>query len=134
MNEHGFIDAVHRRLPADPSFMKWKIHDSFAGGKPDAYYCGPLNDLWVEYKFIELPKRVTTQIYPDLSELQIDWLRFLDACRRPVWVVVGSPKLAGIFSVQEALDGFTKPQYLGRAVSFKDLASRITEHCGVFSG
>lgn len=100
------------------------------GGPPDAYYCGKKNDLWVEYKFIELPKRVTTQIYPNLSELQIEWLRTLDNCKRPVWVVVGSPKLAGIFSVQEALDGFTKPQYLGRAISFKDLAQAIGEHCG----
>lgn len=37
------------------------------------WYSGPKADLWVEYKFIVLPKRDTTIIKPDLSALQLEW-------------------------------------------------------------
>lgn len=130
MNEHSFIDAVHRLLPAEP-LLKWKINDPYTGGKPDCYYCGPSDDLWIEYKFVQLPKRASTRVQIDLSALQADWLSHLDLCGQTAWVVVGSPKRAVVLSIQEALSGLTKAQYEARMITFKDLASRIKDHCGV---
>jgi len=130
VNEHSFIDAVHRLLPTDP-FIKWKIHDIYTGGKPDAYYCGPASDLWIEYKYLPaLPKRPTTAIKIDISLIQIDWLSRLAAFGRPVWVVVGSPKQAVILTIEEALGPITQAEYLRRAITFRELGSRIKEHCG----
>ena len=130
MDEHSFIRAVHKLLPADPLLLTWKINDQFTGGKPDCYYCGTREDLWVEYKFIKaLPKRDKTKITIDLSQLQIDWLSFLDRCNRSVWVVVGAPKQAVILSIKETLDGVTCAQFKARALTFKELGSRIKEHC-----
>jgi hypothetical protein len=130
VNEHSFIDAVHRHLPAEPVLLLWKINDQYTGGKPDCYYCGSLSDLWIEYKFVKaLPKRDKTKITIDLSQLQIDWLSFLDRCSRPVWVVVGAPKQAVVLSIKEALDGVTCAQFKARAITFKELGSRIKEHC-----
>ena len=33
MNEHSFIRAIHKSLPAE--VYRWKIHDTFTGGVPD---------------------------------------------------------------------------------------------------
>lgn len=130
MNEHSFIDAVHKHVPATPTFLRWKVADQFTGGKPDCYYCGTRSDLWIEYKFIKaLPKRDKTKITIDLSQLQIDWLSHLDRCNRPVWVIVGAPKQAVILSIKETLDGVTCAQFKARALTFKELGSRIKEHC-----
>ena len=118
-------------LPTEPFLKKWKINDPYTGGKPDAYYCGPANDLWIEYKFIPaLPKRPTTNINIGLSALQIDWLRCLTGFKRPVWVVVGAPKQAVILTIDEALDGITQAQFIRRALTFRELGSKIKEHCG----
>ena len=80
MNEHSF-----RKSFENPAFKKainwsWKIHDSFAGGVPDSYVEGSKSDLWIEYKWCNLPKRDTTLIdlsNPNqyLSKLQQEWLR-----------------------------------------------------------
>jgi hypothetical protein len=72
MNEHGFIKSVHRHLPADT--FRWKIHDTFTGGVPDAMYAGPASILFVEYKYLKLPKKETTVIKTGLSALQLQWL------------------------------------------------------------
>lgn len=73
MNEHSFVKAIHRKL--SPDVYKWKIHDTYTGGVPDAMYAGPAGVLFVEYKYVkQLPKRNDTIIRHSLSKLQADWL------------------------------------------------------------
>lgn len=131
MDEHGFIRAVHRLLPADPRFRVWKINTAYTGGKPDCHYCGPKSDLWVEYKYLKrLPVRDNTGVAIDLSELQKDELQFLADSGRPVWVVVGSPKTAVVLSVYEALAGINTGEYKTRCLPYSRVAELIAEKCG----
>ena len=90
MNEHSFVKAVHRKLP--PEVYKWKIHDTYTGGVPDAMYAGPAGLLFVEYKYLKsLPKKPSTPIKTGLSELQINWLERMFLYNVIVVVIIGSP-------------------------------------------
>ena len=73
MNEHGFVRSVHRQL--SPDVFVWKINDKYAGGVPDAFYAGPARCLFIEYKYVKLPKRDTTLVKTSLSEQQKLWLQ-----------------------------------------------------------
>ena len=73
-----------------------KINMPFIGGLPDVWYSGDKDDLWVEYKFLVVPKRDDSPIHIDLSPLQQRWLgyRFLEG--RNVAVIAGC-KEGGVF-------------------------------------
>lgn len=88
--ESQFIKSVHRYIPAGVYWMK--NHNQYNGGIPDVWYSGNRADLWVEYKFIEVPKRGETIIDLSglLSALQQDWLAARYAEGRNVAVIVGS--------------------------------------------
>lgn len=85
--ENTFIASVHKHLPESVYWMK--NHNEYNGGIADVWYDGPCGDLWVEYKFIVLPKRSTTLVPVDLSDLQAEWLRDRKFNGRNVAVVVG---------------------------------------------
>jgi hypothetical protein len=73
MNEHSFVRSIHNAL--SPDVYKWKIHDTYTGGVPDAMYAGPAGVLFVEYKYVKsLPKKDDTIIRHSLSPLQEQWL------------------------------------------------------------
>jgi len=100
MTEHTYIRSVHTQLKniRDLELTDvWKINDNWKGGCADAMYDGPANDLWVEYKFIKIPKRPTTLCIPALSEQQNEWLTNRYNNGRNVAVIVGSNKGAHIF-------------------------------------
>lgn len=61
----------------------------YNSGQPDVWYSGHKADLWVEYKFVVLPKRDDTPIVINLSELQKAWLRHRHDEGRSVGVMVG---------------------------------------------
>lgn len=93
--ENDFITSVHRHLPA--SLYRMKNHNQYNGGIADVWYSGN-KDLWVEYKFITVPKRPDTVI--DLiskppkgdsiiSTLQKEWLESRHAEGRAVGVIIG---------------------------------------------
>ena len=88
MNEYGFIKSVHSYLP--PELFKWKIHDTFAGGVPDAFYAGPSGILFAEYKYVkQVPKRDSSVLKTSLSVQQKLWLdRMVDFNQRAV-VIIG---------------------------------------------
>lgn len=97
MNEHSFVKAVHRKLP--PEVYKWKIHDTYTGGVPDAMYAGPAGLLFVEYKYLKsLPKKPTTPIRTGLSELQIIWLERMILYNVLVVAIIGSPSGAVVLT------------------------------------
>lgn len=85
--ENTFIASVHRHLPTGLYHMK--NHNQYNGGIPDVWYSGPAGDLWIEYKFVALPKRDNTIISIELSELQKNWLRARHTEGRTVGVIVG---------------------------------------------
>lgn len=70
--ETTFIQALHKVLPEH--VYREKMNNPYRGGTPDCYYEHRRN-LWVEYKFVILPKRDDTFIACFTSELQRDWLR-----------------------------------------------------------
>ncbi|WP_025915467.1 hypothetical protein [Herminiimonas sp. CN] len=68
--ETTFYAGVHKHLPAD--LHREKMHNPYRGGTWDFWFSG-LADLWVEYKFVVLPKRDSTPVDVTLSDLQKDW-------------------------------------------------------------
>lgn len=84
--ESSFIASVHKHLVA-PVYAE-KMYNPLRGGTPDVYYEGGRH-LWVEYKFITLPKRDSTMIVPELSELQQLWLGRAHAGTGRAKVIVG---------------------------------------------
>ena len=88
MNEHGFVKSITRKLPKE--IYVWKIQAMMNNGLPDLYFSGIAGDLWLEVKFIKLPKRDTTLIKPGLSELQLNWLTKRYKEGRSVALLIGS--------------------------------------------
>lgn len=119
MNEHGFVQAVHRRLP--PAVYKLKLNVRYNNGVPDAWYSGPAGDVWVEYKYRkDTPKRAFTV---SLSKLQLNWLTAREAEGRNVVVVVGSPGGALILRPSQCQD---KIQVFDSFLTTDGVASWIT--------
>ena len=91
--ETTFIGSVHKHLPA--SLYRIKNNNIFNAGQADCWYSGSKADLWIEYKFIVVPKRGDTVIdliggkNPDISYLQQEWLTSRHAEGRSVGVIVG---------------------------------------------
>ena len=127
MNEHGFIKAVHRHL--SPESYRWKIHDTYTGGVPDAFYCGPAGSLWVEYKYIKLPKRKTTVVTFGLSELQQIWLTKVAYFGQTTILAVGWEQSAQVFYGPHIQKTATQDELVQNSLIFKELAALITQHC-----
>ncbi len=92
--ENNFIGSVHKHLPM--KLYRMKNHNQYNGGIADVWYSGKGRDLWIEYKFIEVPKRPDTTIdlvsgkSPEISALQQEWLRARHEEGRNVGVIIGS--------------------------------------------
>lgn len=85
--ENTFIASIHRLLPVE--VYRQKNHNPYNSGIPDCWYSGVGGDLWVEYKFVDLPKRGISPVPINLSELQKSWIRRRYAEGRNVGVIVG---------------------------------------------
>jgi hypothetical protein len=85
--ENVFISSVHNHLP--PKLHREKMANPYRGGTPDVWYSGDKADLWVEYKFVILPKRADTVIDVELSPLQWEWITRRHLEGRHVAVIVG---------------------------------------------
>jgi len=127
MNEHGFVRSVHRQL--SPDIFVWKINDTYAGGVPDAFYAGPARCLFVEYKYIKLPKRPTTLIRTGLSEQQKLWLNRMFNLGKPVAVVLGSDQGNIILTNSQWSNSLTADCFKQQAISTKAVASWIESIC-----
>lgn len=125
--ENTFIGSVHKHLPVGLYHMK--NHNIYNGGIFDCWYSGA-RDLWVEYKFINVPVRDATVINLDLSELQIDWGRSRHAEGRKVGVIVGC-KAGGVwFPDVEWGTPITAGEFRARTQSRPFLAGIIAQLCG----
>ena len=126
--ENTFISSVHKHLPAKLYHMK--NHNAYVGGIADVWYSGD-RDLWVEYKFIVVPKRPDTVIdlitgkAPAISHLQQEWLRSRHEEGRSVGVVVGS-KDGGVWFPGLAWDQtYTAGKFCQLMKNRKELAAVI---------
>lgn len=123
--ENTFIGSVHRHLPVGLYHMK--NHNQYNGGIPDVWYSGPAGDLWIEYKFVVLPKRDDTIITPNLSELQKDWLRSRSAEGRKLGVIVGA-KEGGVWYPDLAwVTPITAKEFRAALMTRQQLAKVISE-------
>lgn len=132
--ENNFIDSVHRHLPV--GLYRMKNHNEYVGGVPDVWYSGPISDLWIEYKFLVVPKRSTTMIdlvggkTPMISALQQRWLIDRHAEGRKVCVVVGC-KEGGVWLDSEAWQQpISTGDFIGAIQSRKAIADLITSFVG----
>jgi len=127
MNEHGYIKAVHRQI--SNSVFRWKINDTYAGGVPDAFYAGPACCLFVEYKYVTLPKKETSLVRTSLSEQQKLWLNRMLAIDKHVAVVIGSP-IGGLILLNGLWNSpLTKTQFTKYALTKKEIANWIECVC-----
>lgn len=123
--ENTFIQSVHRYLPVD--LYRMKNHNQYNGGIPDVWYSGPAGDLWIEYKFVVLPKRDETMITPGLSDLQKDWLRKRAKEGRKIGVIVGT-KDGGVWLPDLAWGSPLKTEEFRKLMKPRsELAAVITE-------
>ena len=106
-----------------------KNHNVYNGGIADVYYSGPRADLWIEYKFITIPKRPDTQIKIELSELQKNWLKSRHAEGRSVAVVVGSRGGGALFMGDSWDKNLTAGDFLKLVLPRTALADAIALHC-----
>lgn len=88
--ENRFIQSLHRLLPV--RVYRMKNHNPYNSGIADCWYSGDAGDLWVEYKFVELPSRPSTVVKTGLTALQGEWLRNRHAEGRSVGVIIGTPQ------------------------------------------
>ena len=96
----------------------------------NCWYSGSKRDLWIEYKFITIPKR-TGKIdliggkNPPLSHLQQNWLKLRFKEGRNVAVIVGS-KDGGVFmDLLEWTEPWTPDEFKSMLKTRKELAEII---------
>ena len=122
MNEHSFVRSIHNAL--HPDVYKWKIHDTYTGGVPDAMYAGPAGVLFVEYKYVaSLPKRDNTIIRHSLSPLQEQWLTRMSQSTS-VALILGCEDTALII-VDDFPANIYKYNYVEHAIPRKQVATWI---------
>jgi len=124
--ETTFTASVHKYLPPgrqDPYWMK--NNNLYTSGIWDVWYSGRARDLWVEYKFVELPKRASTLIEPGLSELQKDWGKDRMAEGRNLAVIVGSKDGGVILTGGMWKHPLTCEKFKAHMMSRKDIAQWI---------
>lgn len=120
--ENSFISGVHKYVQA----YAMKNHNEYVGGVADCWYSGHVRDLWVEYKFIVVPKRDSTMIVPELSPLQLQWLTERRSEGRHMWVVIGC-KEGGVMMCRppEWKTGVNAATFRERVVTRAQLANAI---------
>lgn len=88
--ETRYYRAVHALLPK--ALHREKMANPYRGGTADVWYSGTLDDLWVEYKYLnKVPQRAPIWVNKMLSPLQLDWLGRRHDEGRNVVVILGTP-------------------------------------------
>jgi hypothetical protein len=120
--ESQFIKSVHAYL-GGLYFMK--NHNEYVAGVPDVWYSGTTRDLWVEYKY-KAVKTFRNLIVPDLSALQLSWIRNRQAEGRNVWTIVGCKEGGIVFTTwQSMVEGITPGDLIYQLHPRKVLAAEI---------
>lgn len=107
-----------------------KNHNQYNSGIPDVWYSGRKSDLWIEYKFIVLPKKKETEIVPALSELQQNWLTERDTEGRRVGVIVGCKEGGVWYLPTEWSRPCSTGDFVKQILTRTEIADRITNTVG----
>lgn len=131
--ENTFIHSVHKHLPYEEAGGPYhmKNNNMYNSGIADCWYSGK-RDLWIEWKFVEVPKRDDTLIdlhrgkKPAMSVLQRNWLRDRRKEGRNVWVGIGSKDGGILLTIPEAWEHpFTAKHFRTWTKTRKELAGEI---------
>lgn len=135
--ETTFYTAVHRHLPPLSELHREKMANPYRGGTFDHWYDGK-RDLWVEWKFIDVPKRPDTVIdlvtprgkkmESPLSALQQQWGRDRHNNGRHVWVIVGCKEGGVVFTDLSWEEKLTADEFCTWMLTRKQIADRIRDH------
>lgn len=132
--ENTFIASVHKHLPPINEFYRMKNHNEYNGGIADCWYSAE-RDLWIEYKFIVLPKRDDTLIdlqagkKPSLSALQAAWITARRTEGRNVWLIVGCNEGGVVDPGLTLFDPIRTNEFRGRLFSRSEVAQQIRNFC-----
>jgi hypothetical protein len=125
--ETVFIQRIHRHLP--PTLHKEKLHNSYRGGMADVWYSGLVNDLWVEYKYVEkLPR--SEEIVPNLTPLQRRWLNSRHDEGRNIAVILGTPDGGVIYRDKDWMRPYSQTELQARLRGHRDVARWINSFTG----
>ena len=126
--ETTFYNSVHRHLPPPSELHREKMANPYRGGTFDFWFSGK-RDLWIEYKFVVLPKRDNTQIDYGLSALQLDWGQRRAAEGRAVWVIVGC-KDGGVVLTDAHVFGYrpSRAEFAPYILTRADVARQIVNY------
>lgn len=132
--ENTWVTGMHKHLPSVDSLHREKMSNPYRSGTADWWY-DDVRDLWVEYKFITVPKRLTTEISlvaganPMLSVLQQDWLASRARNGRSVWVIVGCSEGGVIYRRPSEWEAtYTAAQFTTQVLSRQGVAAEILRH------
>lgn len=123
--ENTFYESVHRHFASKEVPHREKMNNPYNSGTADVWYSGKGGDAWIEYKFVVVPKRATTMIVPDLSALQLRWLKGRHDEGRNVHVLVGCADGGVWFQRNEWESGITQADFLSRLQTRKQIANVI---------
>jgi hypothetical protein len=133
--ETRFIASVQKHLPAVDEFYRMKNHTQYNAGIADSWYDGSRRDLWVEWKWVELPKQPDTIIdvmagkKPSLSKLQQDWIEGRRANGRNVWIIIGCKEGGVLYSHSQMPVAVRTADFVSRCHPRAQLASFIDLFC-----
>jgi hypothetical protein len=133
--ENTFIASVHRHLPSESELYRMKNNNMFNSGIADCWYSAA-RDLWIEWKFVIVPKRDDTMIdlhagkKPAMTALQREWLRRRHEEGRNVWVGIGS-KDGGVILTDPRYweQPFDAAWFRAKLFPRYDLACKIAAFC-----
>lgn len=127
--ETTFTGAVHKYLPPGREEPYWmKNNNVYTAGIWDVWYSGAAADLWVEYKFIVMPKLDTTMILPELSALQLKWGRDRYAEGRNLAVIVGCKEGGVILWDKDWENPISTAEFKQDLLSRKEIANWIINY------
>ncbi len=134
--ETTFYTSVHKHLPSIDLLHHEKMSNPYRAGTFDHWYSGGKADLWVEWKFIVLPKRDTTLIdicggkKPSLSALQQQWGYRRHHEGRDVWVIIGCKEGGVICRMPpEWTQTFRADGFRACMLTRPQIAEAIAQHC-----
>lgn len=130
--ETAYYKAIHRqfaRVGREPYHEK--MNNPYRGGTWDMWYSGGgknSRDLWVEYKWLpQLPKRETTMILPELSQLQLLWGAGRYEEGRHIATILGCPEGGVIYRDMAWEEELSPSQFRAQMLSKEQIARYIAD-------
>ncbi len=124
--ERTFTLGVNKHLV--PGLHHEGMANPYRGGTPDHWYSGT-RDLWIEYKFVKLPKRPDTVIDFGLSALQVRWITQRADEGRNVWVIVGCKEGGVAFRGTSWGRAWSVAEFKERLSTRAELGQCISDFC-----